>query len=114
MKKGLVVCLLSMLLLFTGCRVEKAAPAPETPVASVEVPVETSGENERQYYAELMQQWEGAEIQRVRYDSYDQLFKEDLEARDNKQYKKGSNLELIGSHVDDADNKVWYGYFVAS
>lgn len=112
MKKGLVVCFLSMLLLLTGCRVEDAAPAPKNTTSSVEVTIPTSGENERQYLAELIQEYGEAAIQRHDYASYDQLFKEDLEARGDKQFKKGTNLQLIGSHVDDVDSKQWHGYFI--
>ncbi|MEO1772458.1 hypothetical protein [Candidatus Enterococcus ferrettii] len=114
MKKGLAVCLLSILLLLTGCRVEDAAPAPKNTTSSVEVTIPTSGENERQYLAELMQEYSNAAIERHDYESYDQLFKEDLEARDTKQFKKGTNLQLIGSHVDDVESKKWHGYFIPS
>ncbi|MGM0215880.1 hypothetical protein [Enterococcus sp. AZ109] len=113
MKKGLIVCLLTLLLLFAGCQ-KKEDPAATNTTNSVEVLIPTSGENERQYLAELMQEWDGAEIERQRYDSYDQLFKENLEVREDKRFKVGTNLELIGSHADDTDSKVWYGYFVAN
>ncbi|GCF94901.1 hypothetical protein NRIC_27920 [Enterococcus florum] len=93
-------------------RKEPAPVADTTNTEYIEVPFAVDGEDERSYLSDLLQEKGLETIEKVAYDSYDALFEEGIETReDGRSFKKGTEQEFVGSHVSQSNPKRWYGYF---